>query len=95
VTLTFISSVFFITTPILLRLVSIYPLVFVPSRIFGKLELWRLVTPFLFGGKGIGAIFDAFLLGRNSMELETGHFGGRTADYGQLTRWTCWTRQWY
>lgn len=39
---------------------------------------------FFYGGGGIPFIFDTFLLYRNSNDLETRHFMGRTAEYGQL-----------
>lgn len=71
------------TVPVLLALASVYPLVFIPNKIFGKMELWRLVTPFFYGGRGIPLVFDVFLLYRNSSDLEEKHFQRRTADYGQ------------
>lgn len=40
------------------------------------------VTPFLFGGKGIPLIFDAFLLYRGLNDLEESHFQRRTAEMG-------------
>lgn len=80
VTRTVLAAVFAVTLPVLLQLVSIYPVVFVPQRITTKLELWRLVTPFLYGGKGIPLIFDAFLLFRGLSDLEESHFQRKTAE---------------
>lgn len=82
VTRSIIGGVLLVTIPILLHLVSAYPIVFVPRRITRNFELWRIVTPFLYGGGGIGFLFDVFLVFRNSSDLEERHFGGRTAEYG-------------
>lgn len=83
VTRTLVGLVFLVTLPIILQLVSIYPIVFIPQRITTKLELWRVITPFLYGGKGIPLIFDAFLLFRGLNDLEESHFGRRTAEMGE------------
>lgn len=39
------------------------------SQIFGKAEIWRLITPFFYGGSGIPLVFDVFLLYRNANDL--------------------------
>lgn len=82
VTRSIIGGVLLVTIPILLHLTSAYPIVFVPRRITTNFELWRIVTPFLYGGGGIAFLFDMFLIFRNSSDLEERHFGGRTAEYG-------------
>lgn len=87
VTRSILAGVTIVTLPVLLQLVSIYPVVFVPQRITAKFELWRLVTPFLFGGKGIPLIFDAFLLYRGLNDLEESHFQRKTAEMSELTRY--------
>lgn len=84
ITRSIIGGVLLVTLPILLKFVSAYKILFVPSLITTNFELWRLVTPFLYGGDGIALLFDVFLIFRNSSELEEGAFMGRTADYGEL-----------
>jgi len=63
--------------------------VFVPKAIVKDWEVWRLVSGFCYGGKGIGLLFDTFLLYRNSVDLEERHFQGRTASYSEphVTIW--------
>ena len=73
-----------VTLPCLLKLMSAYNIVFIPSLITSKFEVWRIVTSFLYGGEGIALLFDVFLIFRNSSDLEERCFMGRTADYGQL-----------
>lgn len=83
VTRSILAGVVLVTLPVLLQLVSIYPVVFIPQRITTKFEVWRLLTPFLFGGTGIPLIFDAFLLFRGLNDLEESHFARRTADMSE------------
>lgn len=71
------------TLPCLLKLVSAYSILYIPSLITGKFELWRIVTSFLYGGEGLALLFDVFLIFRNSSDLEERAFMGRTADYGE------------
>lgn len=81
VTRTLLGGTLFVTLPILLQLTSAYGILFSVPKITRGFELWRLVTPFLYGGGGIPFLFDCFLLFRNSSGLEEGHFLNRTADY--------------
>ncbi|KAK4048283.1 hypothetical protein OIO90_005902 [Microbotryomycetes sp. JL221] len=81
VTRTIIGGVLSVTLPVLLHLVSLYPFIFVPHLVTRKFQLWRLATGFLFGGKGIGFVFDLFLMGRGLWDLEENHFRMRTADF--------------
>lgn len=78
VTRTILGGVLITTLPIMLKLVSAYTILFSIPKL-QKFELWRLATPFLYGGEGIAFIFDVFLLFRNSSGLEEGHFFNRTA----------------
>ncbi|KAK4047239.1 hypothetical protein OIV83_005543 [Microbotryomycetes sp. JL201] len=80
VTRAVIGSVLGVTLPVLLHLVSLYPFIFVPHLVTRNFHLWRLVTGFLFGGKGIALVFDLFLLGRGLWDLEDNHFRRNTAD---------------
>ena len=49
--------------------------------VFGKLELWRLLTTFIyFGGFGLPFVFSLFFLVRYGSELEKKRFEGRSAD---------------
>lgn len=43
-----------VTFPVLLQLVSIYPMVFVPQLITKKFELWRLVSCVSYRASGEG-----------------------------------------
>lgn len=52
------------------------------NRVFGGLELWRLLTNLLFfGGFGMPFVFNMFFLIRYSQGLEQARFQGRSADY--------------
>ncbi|KAL8277549.1 hypothetical protein RQP46_009981 [Phenoliferia psychrophenolica] len=81
VTRTLLLAVAGCTIPVLLAIMPVYPLVFVPHKIFGKAELWRLLTPFFYGGSGIPLVFDVFLLYRNASDLEERHFQRKTAEF--------------
>lgn len=81
VTRTLVGGTLFVTLPILLQLASAYTILFSVPKITRGFELWRIVTPFLYGGAGIPLLFDVFLLFRNSSQLEEGHFFNKTADY--------------
>jgi len=45
-----------------------------------KFQLWRLVTNFMIGSRGIGLLFDLFLLYRHASDIEISHFRNRTSD---------------
>eukprot|EP01127_Copromyxa_protea_P023253 TRINITY_DN8661_c0_g1_i1.p1 TRINITY_DN8661_c0_g1~~TRINITY_DN8661_c0_g1_i1.p1 ORF type:complete len:222 (-),score=9.63 TRINITY_DN8661_c0_g1_i1:209-874(-) len=50
--------------------------------VYERLEIWRLVTNFLFfGGFGISWLFNMYFLLRHSSLLEETSFRGRTADF--------------
>jgi hypothetical protein len=44
-------------------------------------QLWRLVTCFFFDKLGLNFAVNLYFLYKNSLELETTLFAGRTADY--------------
>ncbi|KAJ3162848.1 Derlin 1 [Geranomyces michiganensis] len=64
-----------------LSIVSPYQLLFVPDFILKKYQLWRLVTAFLWQPLGFAFLMNLYFFYRNSNDLETGLFVGRTADY--------------
>ncbi|KAA1478160.1 DER1-domain-containing protein [Dentipellis sp. KUC8613] len=70
-----------VTVPVLLELLSPYRVVFVKELVTKKFEVWRIWTSFFLGGSGINFIFDIAMLYRNSDQLESGTFAGRSADY--------------
>ncbi|KAL7414993.1 hypothetical protein BDY24DRAFT_383348 [Mrakia frigida] len=53
---------------------------FLPA-ITKKYELWRLLTSYLYAGKGINLLFDLFLFHRTSVALEVDTHLGDTAAY--------------
>jgi len=55
-------------------------LVLLPS-LWLRFELWRLVTPFFFEKLGFPYMLNLYFMYKNSLELETTLFSGRTADY--------------
>ncbi len=62
--------------------VSQYQMWFSFRLVFQKLELWRLVTCFIyFGPFGIDFIFHLFFFMRYSRMLEENHYAGRKADF--------------
>ena len=72
VTRTVLAGVAAVTLPPMLALVSPYQLIFYWPAIRHKFQLWRLVTPFLYAGSGISALFNCFFLFRTANDLETG-----------------------
>ncbi|KAF9042020.1 DER1-domain-containing protein [Hymenopellis radicata] len=59
------------TVPYLLNLISPYTLLYHPSAVFGKLQIWRLCTSFFFGSAGINFIFEVAMLYQTSNTLES------------------------
>ncbi|PNS18613.1 hypothetical protein CAC42_5152 [Sphaceloma murrayae] len=56
-----------------LRLVSAYYVIFVPQLVFTYRripQIWRLVTPFLLTGQGLGMVFDPYFLFTYGKKLE-------------------------
>ena len=75
-----------VTLPVLLGVAPAYMIVWLPNRLIKRLELWRAVTPFLYGGKGLPLLFDTFMLYRSARGIEESHFQLRTAQFGALRR---------
>lgn len=83
VTRSVIGGVLAGTLPVLAGILPIYPLVFIPQRVTRDWQLWRLLTSFCFGGKGLAFVFDLFMMYRGLNDLEESHFRRRTADMGE------------
>ncbi|TKA58122.1 hypothetical protein B0A53_00524 [Rhodotorula sp. CCFEE 5036] len=75
-----VGGILAVTLPVLLQLVSPYRIAFLPDRIANHFELWRLVTPFLYGGGGLNLVFSLIMMYRSLNDLEDGHFAMRLAD---------------
>uniref|UniRef100_A0A8C0A0Z3 Derlin n=5 Tax=Galloanserae TaxID=1549675 RepID=A0A8C0A0Z3_9AVES len=70
------------TAAVQLELLTPFQLYFNPDLIFRKLQVWRLVTNFLFFGPlGFSFFFNMIFLYRYCRMLEEGSFRGRTADF--------------
>ncbi|KAN0060079.1 hypothetical protein ACQY0O_008052 [Thecaphora frezii] len=70
-----------VTLPCLLAIMSPYRIALIWPLVTRNYQLHRILTSFFYGGSGIAFLFDAFLLFRNSSDLELSHFSRRTADY--------------
>ncbi|KAJ3189396.1 Derlin 1 [Gaertneriomyces sp. JEL0708] len=70
-----------------LGIVSPMQMIFIPKLAFNKLQLWRLVTPFLFNSLSIDLLMHLYFLYRTSHDLETGFFVGKPADYVFFMTW--------
>ncbi|KAJ1964154.1 hypothetical protein GGI12_001610 [Dipsacomyces acuminosporus] len=51
------------------------------SLVWKKFQVWRLATTFLWERLSINGVLGIFYFYRDSLDLETREFGGRTADY--------------
>ncbi|XP_075132072.1 derlin-3 isoform X2 [Leptodactylus fuscus] len=72
----------FITTAAQMELVSPFQIYFNPDLIFKRLQIWRLVTNFLyFGQLGFSFLFNMMFTYRYCKMLEETSFRGRTADF--------------
>ncbi|XP_045536584.1 derlin-2 [Papilio machaon] len=70
------------TLAVQLDLVSPFQLYFNPNLILKKIQLWRLLTTFLFfGNLGFNFFFNMIFTYRYCRMLEEGSFRGRTADF--------------
>ncbi|XP_074177713.1 derlin-3 isoform X2 [Rhinolophus sinicus] len=70
------------TAAVQLELLSPFQLYFNPHLVFRKLQVWRLVTNFLFFGPlGFSFFFNMLFVFRYCRMLEEGSFRGRTADF--------------
>ncbi|BGP55890.1 hypothetical protein JCM8202_002679 [Rhodotorula sphaerocarpa] len=79
-TRTVVGGILAVTVPVLLQVLSPYTIAFLPDRIANRFELWRLVTPFWYGGGGLNLVFSLVMVYRSLSELEDGHFAQRLAD---------------
>ncbi|XP_072207117.1 derlin-3 isoform X2 [Excalfactoria chinensis] len=71
-----------LTTAAVLEFITPFQLYFNPDLIFRKLQIWRLITNFLFFGPlGFSFFFNMIFLYRYCRMLEEGSFRGRTADF--------------
>ncbi|EMD34659.1 hypothetical protein CERSUDRAFT_116839 [Gelatoporia subvermispora B] len=70
-----------VSLPVMAQLVQPFSVVFVKEYVTQGLEVWRPYTSFFFGSSGINYLFEFIMLYRNSLQLETAHFAGRSADY--------------
>lgn len=78
----YLTVAFVATVVVQLELVSGMLLYLDFDLIFGKLELWRLLTNFTFFGTfSLPFVFSMFFLVRYGKELEMKRFEGRPADY--------------
>ncbi|KAG9095631.1 hypothetical protein FS749_010045 [Ceratobasidium sp. UAMH 11750] len=75
-----VSSVV-ISLPVMMHLISGGWFAYAPVYVFGKMQVWRVVTSWLLGPPGLSYIFDVIMLHRASTELEEAVFGGHSADY--------------
>ncbi|KAJ3020423.1 Derlin 1, partial [Thoreauomyces humboldtii] len=64
-----------------LKVIQPHQLLFIPSYIFTKYQIWRLVTAYLWQPLGFPFLMNLYFLYQQSRALETGLFVGRTADY--------------
>ncbi len=76
-----IGGVLLVTVPTLLELVAPYAFVLYWPYVTQKREVWRLLTCFLYGGKGLGFLFALFMLFKNSMDLEQNAYFRSTSRY--------------
>ncbi|ESN98702.1 hypothetical protein HELRODRAFT_162155 [Helobdella robusta] len=71
-----------LTTLAQLELISPFQLYFNPELVYRHLQLWRVVTTFLFFGTlGFNFLFNIIFTYRYCRMLEEGSFRGRTADF--------------
>ncbi|KAG9027893.1 hypothetical protein FRB95_007091 [Tulasnella sp. JGI-2019a] len=80
VTRALVAATLAVSGPVMLQLVSPYPLLFVWGYV-KEGQLWRIPTSFFLGGSGMTFLFDLALLYRNSDGLETICYNRRSADY--------------
>lgn len=82
VTRAYTTACLLTTAAVQLELITPFQLYFNPDLIFRKLQIWRLVTNFLFFGPlGFSFLFNMIFLYRYCRMLEEGSFRGRTADF--------------
>jgi len=77
------GSLVAVTVPVLMGFVSPMPFIFVGEYVIKRGQLWRIYTSFFYGG-GLffNFLFDMVMLYRNSDQLESTTYAGRSAVYG-------------
>ncbi|PWN18813.1 Der1-like protein [Microstroma glucosiphilum] len=82
ITRSLVGLVLLVSVGPILQLANPYTFLLWWPAILKKQQVWRLITCFfLTGGGNMQIIFDVFMLGRNTMELELNHFHRSTADF--------------
>ncbi|XP_078523940.1 derlin-2-like [Lissotriton helveticus] len=82
VTRAYTTACLLTTAAVQLEFITPFQLYFNPDLIFRKLQIWRLITNFLFFGPlGFSFLFNMIFLYRYCRMLEEGSFRGRTADF--------------
>lgn len=82
ITRSYVTLSFLTTAGCALEVITPFNVYFNARLIFQKLELWRLLTNFLyFGSLGLDFVFHMFFLLKYSKALEEGSFRGRSADF--------------
>eukprot|EP00727_Mastigamoeba_balamuthi_P006762 m51a1_g2706 hypothetical protein (243) ;mRNA; r:815016-816014 len=81
VTRTILAAMVVVSLSLRFGIVSARYLIYIPSLIFIKMEMWRLVTPFLTYKLDFGALIQWFMFLRHAGQLESVEFVGRTADF--------------
>jgi len=81
VTRAYITACFIITTLVQLQLISPFQLYFNPHLIWNKVQIWRLLTTFVyFGPYGINFLFNMIFTHHYCRMLEENSFRGHTSD---------------
>ncbi|CAO1613117.1 unnamed protein product [Parajaminaea phylloscopi] len=81
VTLFLVGATLLVTVGPLLQLINPYLFLLWWPAILKRGQVWRIVTSFFLTGGGLQLIFDLFLLGRNSLDLEVNAYYRRTSEY--------------
>ncbi|KAG8597211.1 hypothetical protein GDO81_002197 [Engystomops pustulosus] len=82
VTRAYTTACLITTAAVQMELISPFQIYFNPDLIFKRLQIWRLVTNFLyFGQLGFGFLYNMIFTYRYCRMLEETSFRGRTADF--------------
>lgn len=80
VTKTVVTASVALSLLVRLSVVPAYYVLYLPTLVFTKGQVWRLVTPFLTWAFGFGFLINMFFLYRHLRQLEEEEFRGRRAD---------------
>ncbi|OZJ05992.1 hypothetical protein BZG36_01259 [Bifiguratus adelaidae] len=75
------ASAVVVTGLSVLNIISPNTFIFYLPLIVQRLQLWRLVTNFVYCGMGLRAAFNLYFIFKYSSDLEQTQFAGKTADY--------------